>query len=790
MHFARAHRLFVLSVLLCGAQLAGRRCTAAQHPFTAEDEIRLYHFGDPYSGHPEGVFFSPDQRYFVVVAERGLLQRNRPETTLRIYSSEGVRNFLSHAAKGNEPTPLWILKESTFREGPLVTNLRWLADSESFAFLLKGSSGHNQLVLAHVKSRTVQPLTPENQRVTAFDIRNRMHFVYAVWSTEPVRRSLLDRSATSLVGTGRPLNELLFSDDPEMLSDTYDRSELWAVVGGRRFAVRDSSSRQIVYLYLKGQEALALSPNGRFAVTARAVPVVPPDWEVLFRPPTPSLPYRIRAGQQDLSSSEGTRYVSEYVLVDLLRGSSVPLTGAPMGEAAGWYGMPSAAWSEDGRSVVLSNSFLGAGGVGSSSQPRIPCVAAVDVQTHNAVCLDQARRTSNENYITEGAEFLPGNPRQIWIKFYRDGALHHDNYIQKNDGSWELVENGDRAAGENILLRVAVRERFDSPPVLVATEEMSKISRVIWDPNPQLKELALSDVSVFHWKDQAGRDWIGGLYKPIDYVRDHRYPLVIQTHGFHQDQFQPSGVFPTGFAAQQLASAGFIVLQVRDCPGRVTPDEGPCNVDGYKSAVQALVEEGMVDPERVGIVGFSRTCFYVLEALTSASVRFKAASITDGVNEGYLQYLTSVDDSQNAVAREADVMNGGRPFGSGLQKWLKNSPEFNLDKVQAPLQVVASGRASTLFIWEPYAALRYLNKPVDLMVLNSSEHVLTNPKARLISQGGTVDWFRFWLKDEEDTNPAKIAQYVRWRRLRDLAANHETIPRLASETPTVSDLAR
>jgi len=61
-----------------------------------------------------------------------------------------------------------------------------------------------------------------------------------------------------------------------------------------------------------------------------------------------------------------------------------------------------------------------------------------------------------------------------------------------------------------------------------------------------------------------------------------------------------------------------------------------------------------------------------------------------------------------------------------------------------------------------------LKKPVDLMMLNTDEHVLTNPAERLASQGGSVDWFRFWLKDEEDSDPAKAEQYKRWRELRKL----------------------
>jgi hypothetical protein len=53
-------------------------------------------------------------------------------------------------------------------------------------------------------------------------------------------------------------------------------------------------------------------------------------------------------------------------------------------------------------------------------------------------------------------------------------------------------------------------------------------------------------------------------------------------------------------------------------------------------------------------------------------------------------------------------------------------------------------------------------------MLNTNEHVLTNPAVRMASQGGSVDWFRFWLKDEEDPDPAKVEEYARWHQLREL----------------------
>jgi hypothetical protein len=41
-------------------------------------------------------------------------------------------------------------------------------------------------------------------------------------------------------------------------------------------------------------------------------------------------------------------------------------------------------------------------------------------------------------------------------------------------------------------------------------------------------------------------------------------------------------------------------------------------------------------------------------------------------------------------------------------------------------------------LWQPYAGLRHLRRPVDLIMLNSDEHVLINPFVRIASQA--VPW--------------------------------------------------
>ncbi len=65
---------------------------------------------------------------------------------------------------------------------------------------------------------------------------------------------------------------------------------------------------------------------------------------------------------------------------------------------------------------------------------------------------------------------------------------------------------------------------------------------------------------------------------------------------------------------------------------------------------------------------------------------------------------------------------------------------------------------------------------MELITATASQdgvHVLEKPWDRMASQQTNVDWFCFWLKGEEDPDPAKVEQYKRWRELRKLQAENE-----------------
>jgi dipeptidyl aminopeptidase/acylaminoacyl peptidase len=762
----------ILSLFAMGAYAKSR--SPSLRDFGVIDEIGIAHFGDPYTGQAAEIAFSPDRRYFAVNTERGRLEVNRPEGSLRIYRSADVLKFLKSEESASPAEPVWIVIRSTDVQGPIIKHWRWLADSSGIAFLESAPQDTNRLVLADLRSKTIETLSPLGRAVDAFDIRDARNYVYVLASNEYLVRAQAEELAAAIAAAGRPLAELLFPVDlNSSMAGSFDRGELWAVVDGQRMQLKDPDTRQPFVLFDEGQRSLALSPDGRSLITAVALSEIPVLWESQYPPPFAESPYRVRAGRQDLTTSRGYRLLSQYMRIDLTTGRAESLTNAPTSGEVGWWSGGSPQWSTDGQAVLLPATFyhdpFGA-------PIRRPCGALyINLSSGYQYCVEPLKAALKSGYETgfhtiTDIRFEDGDRTRPVVQFYDvGGTLAATQYHENARGTWTSKVSRDRDgnSGTQPQLQIAVRQDLNDPPVLVATDRNTKVSRILWDPNPQLKEVALGRASVYVWKDARGTEWRGGLYVPTDFTPGRRYPLVIQTHGFAEHQFRPSGIFPTAMAARALAAAGVLVLQVgqAECAATASDVEVSCEVEGYKAAVEHLKAEGIIDPERVGIVGFSRTCFYVMQALTASALRIKAASITDGVMGDYLQYLTEVDTSGNSIANEFDSMVGARPFGDGLQTWLKRSPLFNADKVTAPLLVVAEGRAGLLFMWGPYAALRYLHKPVDLIILNTDEHVLTNPAVRLASQGGSVDWFRFWLQDYEDPDPKKAAQYGRWRAL-------------------------
>ena len=767
-----------LAVLISALSLCALGQTSVKRRFTPGDDVGLILFRYAGRGAPGGVIkYSLDRRYFAVVTERGRLDLNTPEDTIWLFRIEDVQRFMQHPeGDSSPPTPLPLAQMATDKDGPLIENVHWLPDSSGIAFTaLKKSSRckFHQLFVTDVRTHAVKTLTPEDQDVGAFDIRSDRSYVYEVNAPELLAAPTEDKPpAVALIG--KSLWTIVFPNVEHHLPP-FDAAGLWAVVEGNRRQMLDAKSYQAP---TGGRASLSLSPDGR-SVVAILKAEHPPKvtWARYKAPPG----YDKQRLPLDTSA---------YHLIDLTSGTKKLLVNAPSGLNQNWHSyLLTASWSADGQSLLLPSTFfpLDITDVKEiADRESHPYIAVLRLKTRELSKVVALRAgLDKERYAVQDARFE--DDKTVVVNFDRSGYLLDQPpaaiFHQEADNSWRQGADTEDPRLVKLPVKVEKRESTNQPPLIVAEDKASRVSRTIWDPNPQLKEIDLGTAEVIHGKDSSGYEWEAGLVKPPDYTAGKHYPLVIQTHGFAKGQFLSTGIFTTAFAARALAAQGMVVVQIGwNANNLGTPQEGPGEIVLYENVVKKLAQEGLVDPAKVGAIGFSRSVYHVLAAITSAEHPFAAASVTDGVTFGYFEYLFAVD---SGLDREADAINDGKPFGAeGLRNWLARSPEFNMDKVRTPLLLLQPGARAVFADWEPYAALRYLKKPVDLIMLQTGTHVMTNPTQRLASETLNVDWFRFWLKGEEDPDPTKVEQYVRWRELRKLQQENDKKAAVAPAAPS------
>ena len=528
---------------------------------------------------------------------------------------------------------------------------------------------------------------------------------------------------------------------------------------------------------------VSLSPSGESLVTVAPVSEIPSNWGG-YEPWYKEDFLYLKPGNRYALADDNLWKASQFVLVNLRSGVVSSLVDAPAGRGFAFRAPTKAMWLADGRRVILSNTFLPADSASdeleNTRRHQAPAVAMVDTSTRKLQPIAYLAEPSPQTKEWYRVSDVSLNEAKNEVKLTYTGSGDYagvplpETYGLKS-GEWlKLPEPLAKPTDElDQAVKLSVYEDLNQPPVLKSQLHGDETS-IVWDPNPQLKHLAAAKVSLYQWQDKNGNSWSGLLALPPNFDPTIHYPLVIQTYGYDAKKYFVDGAWTSGYAGRALAAKGIIVLQSDMSPDEDTPTEGPDQLLVFESAIDKLSASGIVDRGRVGIIGFSRTCYHVLYSLIHRPDLFAAASITDGVNMSYVNYLMSTD-TKDFVQETFEKVNGGMPSGTSLMNWIQMAPGFNLDKVKAPLLISAFETGQLIEQWEIYSGLRLLKKPVDMIWLRNENapHILVQPYHRYISQQRAVDWFDFWLNGREDPDPAKAEQYTRWRELRKLQEQNE-----------------
>jgi dipeptidyl aminopeptidase/acylaminoacyl peptidase len=170
-------------------------------------------------------------------------------------------------------------------------------------------------------------------------------------------------------------------------------------------------------------------------------------------------------------------------------------------------------------------------------------------------------------------------------------------------------------------------------------------------------------------------------------------------------------------------------------------DWGGADFQDIMSGLDTLVDRGLADPDRLGVMGWSYGGYMTAWTITQTN-RFKAASAGAGVMDLFSFY------GQTDIPSFLERYWGGLPWRE-RERYTKHSPMTFVGNVKTPTLIQhgeKDDRVPLAQSQELYAALKRQKVPVELVIYPRQGHNPTEPRLQREVLQRNVDWFNRWLK--------------------------------------------
>lgn len=275
--------------------------------------------------------------------------------------------------------------------------------------------------------------------------------------------------------------------------------------------------------------------------------------------------------------------------------------------------------------------------------------------------------------------------------------------------------------------------------------------------NADVKLPAIGRTEVIRWKSKDGKEIEGLLTYPVSYQAGQRVPLLLNVHG------GPAGVFQQTFLGGRgayplatFAARGYAILRPnpRGSSGYGTEfrranikDWGLGDYQDLMTGVDHVIQMGVADPDRLGVMGWSYGGFMTSWIVTQTK-RFKAASAGAPVTN-----LMSFNGTADIPSFVPDYFGGQSWDVSDVYQ--KHSPMFNVKGVSTPTMVQhgeADVRVPISQGYEFYNALKTQGVPTRMLVLPRQPHGPNEPKMQLAAMKANLEWFEKYIGSKPETS--------------------------------------
>jgi dipeptidyl aminopeptidase/acylaminoacyl peptidase len=270
------------------------------------------------------------------------------------------------------------------------------------------------------------------------------------------------------------------------------------------------------------------------------------------------------------------------------------------------------------------------------------------------------------------------------------------------------------------------------------------------DMTAQVRDWNLGTAELVSWKSQDGTVIEGVLRKPADYDARRKYPLLVKIHGGPTGTSRPT-LSPVTYTypVQQFLAKGAVVLEpnYRGSAGYGAAfralnvrNLGVGDMWDVMSGVDDLIAKGIVDPNKLGAMGWSEGG-YISSFLATHTDRFKAISEGAGISD-WMTYYVNTD-----ITPFTRQYLHATPWDDP-EIYAKTSPISTIKQAKTPTLIQQGANDKRVPVPDSYELYRGLeDQGVEsrMVLYTGFGHGVNKPKSQRALLQSNLDWFNHYI---------------------------------------------
>ncbi len=335
--------------------------------------------------------------------------------------------------------------------------------------------------------------------------------------------------------------------------------------------------------------------------------------------------------------------------------------------------------------------------------------------------------------------------RSGYARIEPSGSVTRLVWLDKNVGS--LAKAKDAAVYRYIV------QGYDDSPDILAGDANLKEAKQVTATNPFQSDYAWGRSELIEYVTDKGRRLQGALFYPAGYEPGKKYPMIVYNYELLSQNVHRY-VTPSDrsyYNISVFASQGYFVLEP-DIVFRIR-QPGWSVVECITAGVKKVIEMGVVDPERIGIVGHSMGGFNTSFVATHTNGIFAAAVAGAPITDLVSYYG---DHHWGTGIAETDHIETGQErmevaLYEDFQAYVDNSAVYNVQNMTTPL-LLEAGDSDGIIAWYQsimlYNIARRAKKNVVMLGYIGEDHGLRKKENQKDYQRRILAWFGHYLKGE------------------------------------------